>query len=57
MSKSWDIGGSFPTRRFFTPSPLTGEGWGEGEEAGTSLCFGVHFNPLSPTLSHQGRGG
>ncbi|OYY73934.1 MAG: hypothetical protein B7Y40_07330 [Gammaproteobacteria bacterium 28-57-27] len=41
----------------FTPSPLMGEGWGEGGEAGKSLCFSECFSPLSPTLSHEGGGG
>ncbi|MHB0984032.1 MAG: glycosyltransferase family 9 protein [Sulfuricella sp.] len=32
------------------PSPLMGEGWGEGDKA-------LKFLPLSPALSHKGRGG
>jgi hypothetical protein len=35
------------------PSPLTGEGWGEGEE---SRIFARSFIPLPFIPSHQGRG-
>ena len=41
----------------FSPSPLMGEGWGEGGEAGISLCLVDVVTPLSPTLSREGRGG
>ncbi len=46
----------------FTPSPLMGEGWGEGGEVGTSLCFGKgcpspqRLAPLA-SLSPQGARG
>ena len=38
----------------FTPSPLTGEGGGEGGEVGTNMGLYAHFNPLSPTLPREG---
>ena len=41
----------------FSPSPLMGEGWGEGGEDGISLCVSGCCLPLSPTLSREGRGG
>ena len=36
-------------KNFRTPSPLTGEGWGEGDERS-------HLLPLSLALSREGRG-
>ena len=49
---------------FLAPSPLVGEGWGEGAgrralDAGkhrVSNVAGGATQPLSPTLSHKGRG-
>ena len=35
-----------------TPSPLKGEGWGEGEEIGISTTY----SPLPLIPSHEGRG-
>ena len=40
-----------PSRGGFAPSPLAGEGWGEGGIYAACLCA-----PSRPALSHEGRG-
>ena len=44
-----------PPESVTTPSPLVGEGWGEGEALRRRGSVGHHFT-LTLTLCHQGRG-
>ena len=38
----------------FSPSPLMGEGWGEGGGAGISLCSIMRFTPFpQPTPARR----
>ena len=44
--------------RAHTPSPLVGEGWGEGwQTSNLHFVYEVSSFPLSLALSHKGRGG
>ena len=40
----------------FTPSPLMGEGWGEGEEVGASLYSGKGCSPSPQPSPARGEG-
>src|SRR5688500_9320801 len=65
-TRSFFMGGEFSKfqRSALTPSPLVGEGWGEGclpnipeSDCAASAARDSSEPPLTPALSHKGRGG
>jgi hypothetical protein len=43
--------------RLFTPSPLTGEGWGGGENDAHCSAASTLIHPFTPTLALPRQGG
>ena len=50
-------GKNIGSKRGFPPSPLAGEGWGEGDALTPCRNISQRRSTLSPALSRQGRGG